>query len=174
MAIDTTKKVKKITVDGTEMELVGGSEKSKLAQAVDESITEITAKDLEGATKIRYYFFELMPLVSVEIPDSVTLIEELAFADCEYLENLIIGKGITNILRTAFGGCFNLREMTILATTPPTIQRDSFPEGLTTIYIPAGTLSAYQTATNWSNFSDKFVEIGGGSDSPVEPDSGNP
>lgn len=149
-------------VDGDNCELVittaTGLPENKLAQVIDGSITELTAKDLEGVTKIRYACFEAGLLVSVEIPDSVTTIEEWAFIDCEYLENLTIGKGVTNIGFDAFGGCLALTEMTIKATVPPTISKSSFPSWLTTIYIPVGTLNAYQMATNWSTYASKFVE----------------
>ena len=50
--------------------------------------------------------------------------------------------------------------MTIQSTTPPTLSNtDAISTATTTIYIPYGTLSAYQSATNWSSFASKFVEL---------------
>ena len=48
--------------------------------------------------------------------------------------------------------------MIIKATTPPNMTSSSGIDKLDTITVPAGTLEAYQTATNWSKFADKMVE----------------
>ena len=46
------------------------------------------------------------------------------------------------------------------ATTPPTATGAPFgTSNPKVIYIPAGTLSAYQTATNWSRYSAVYVEM---------------
>lgn len=99
-------------------------------------------------------------LTSVTIPDSVTIIGTSAFYGCSGLTSVTIGSNVTNIGAEAFYGCTNLTEMTILAATPPTLSStNAIPSNVTTINIPAGTLSAYQSATNWSSFASKFVEL---------------
>ena len=51
----------------------GGETVNKLAAFVDGSLTEITAEDLAGATKIREYaFYFFRSLTSITIPNSVT------------------------------------------------------------------------------------------------------
>ena len=40
------------------------------------------------------------------IPDSVTLIEEAAFANCENLKSIVIPDSVTKIEAWAFMGCF--------------------------------------------------------------------
>lgn len=289
MAIDTTKKVKKITVDGTEMELAGGSGTNKLKQVTDGSLAEITAEDLAGISTIRAYAFRGVllerielpegvtniqnyafsnvsrltdiilpetltlirgnvfeycsalkhielpkslntietkafqntslnsvyikdlsswinisfadslsnpcyygkaplylnnePIIDLVIPDSITEIKQFVFDGVSSLETVTISNNVTKIGNYAFGYCNNLTsitipesvtnigsgvfyscskltEMTILATTPPTLaNKNAISNATTTIYIPAGTLSAYQSATNWSSHASKFVEI---------------
>ena len=105
-------------------------------------------------------FYGCSNLPTITIPESVTKIGNSAFYICSNLTNIIIPSGVTSIEAGAFYGCSKLTEMTILATTPPTLgNKNAISTATTTIYIPAGTLSAYQTATNWSNFASKFVEM---------------
>lgn len=76
--------------DGVEIFGVTGTHKgggstgggtSKLPQVIDKTVTELTAEDLQGATKIGDYAFkECTSLKSIEIPASVTSIGDYAFA----------------------------------------------------------------------------------------------
>lgn len=94
------------------------------------------------------------------IPSSVTSINNYVFQNCTSLTSITIPENVTSIGTQAFYGCSSLTEMTIKATTPPTLSGTSaISTATTTIYIPAGTLEAYQTATNWSSFASKFVEL---------------
>lgn len=107
-----------------------------------------------------YAFQYCYALTSVTILEGLTGLARGAFRYCTSLPNITIPSSVASIDRTVFNNCTALTEMTILATTPPTLtNKDAISDATTTIYIPAGTLSAYQTATNWSNFADKFVEL---------------
>lgn len=48
--------------------------------------------------------------------------------------------------------------LVMLATTPPTVESSNSIQNIKSITVPAGTLEAYQTATNWSQFADIMVE----------------
>lgn len=90
---------------------------------------------------------------------SVTVIGR-AFEGYVSLSDILIPNTIEQIVARAFYGCSGLTTITIKATTPPALANiNAIPDNVTTIYIPAGTLSAYQTATNWSSFASKFVEM---------------
>ena len=123
------------------------------------SLTSINIPD--SVTSIGSYAFEqCSSLTSITIPNSVTSIGSNAFRSCDSLTSIKIPASVTSIGNGAFSGCSSLTTMTILATTPPTLtSTNAISTATTKIYIPAGTLSAYQSATNWSNFADKFEEL---------------
>ena len=99
-------------------------------------------------------------LQEVEIPDNVVTIGQGAFASCYSLFVASIGSGVTSIGKNAFSWCNALREVVVKPTTPPTLGGNIFVRNnLSAIYIPQGTLSAYQAAEYWSNYSSLFVEI---------------
>ncbi len=64
-------------------------------------------------TSIYQYMFNLYPIRSVVIPDSLTSIGTSAFALCNSLESVILGNGIVNIGDYAFIGCGSLTSITI-------------------------------------------------------------
>lgn len=110
-------------------------------------------------TRIGDSAFNGRELLTITIPNSVTSIAGYAFG-YSGLTSITIPNSVTAISTYVFYGCSGLTEMTILATTPPTLAgTNAISSATTKIYIPAGTLEAYQTATNWSNFADKFVEL---------------
>ncbi len=64
-------------------------------------------------TSIYQFMFNLYPIRSVVIPDSMTSIDTGAFALCNGLESVILGNGIVNIGDYAFIGCAALTSITI-------------------------------------------------------------
>lgn len=101
-------------------------------------------------------------LSSVTIPGSVTTISSTAFQYCYGLQSLIVPDSVTTIGTGAFQICYGLRSITFLSTTPPTAATGIFSSmwiNLLTIYVPNGTLAAYQSATNWSTYASRMVEL---------------
>lgn len=153
---------------GTIADYDGSSEpasgKSLFAQLVDKSITNVSASDLTGMTRIgQYAFFDCESLTSITIPDSVTNIGFSAFSGCSNLTSVTIGNGVTSVGDRAFISSSTNTELggtyVILATTPPTIQSTTFQVAkINKIIVPKGTLDAYKSATNWSAYADKMVE----------------
>ena len=90
------------------------------------------------------------------IPNSVTTIGKKAFYGCSNLENAVIGSGVTSIGSQAFYSCTNLRNITSKGTTPPTMASsdvfDNPAYTYATLFVPNGSLSAYQSANWWRNF----------------------
>ena len=95
-------------------------------------------------------------LTGVVIPNSVTTIGKKAFYGCSNLENAVIGSGVTSIGSQAFYSCTNLRNITCKGTTPPTMAAsdvfDNSAYTYATLFVPNGSLSAYQSADWWRNF----------------------
>ena len=66
---------------------------------------------------------------------------------------------VTSIGAYAIEYCSSLTSVTMLSTTPPTIESSTFPSGFSgTITVPAGTGDAYKAATKWSKYADKIQE----------------
>ena len=76
-------------------------------------VTEITANDLTGVTKIgNAVFAGCTSLASVTIPSSIKEIGEYAFDDCTSIESVEIPKSVKEIGYGAFTGCKNIAVMT--------------------------------------------------------------
>ena len=102
-----------------------------------------------------YAFQECTSLTSMRIPNSVTTLGERVFEGCNGLKNVTIGSGVTSIGYEAFKGCTALKSVTSLATTPPTIQSNTFLSSTysnAALVIPSASINAYQTANYWQNF----------------------
>ena len=101
-------------------------------------------------------------LTSIDIPDSVTSIDSQAFYGCSSLTSVTIGNSVTSIGSVAFRDCSGLTSVTVLATTPPTLGNYAFDgtpiaDETGTIYVPAASLTDYQTA--WSRYSSRIQAI---------------
>lgn len=101
-------------------------------------------------------------LQSVTIPSNVSEIGSTVFQYCYGLRSLIVPNSVTTIGTGAFQACYGLQSVTFLSTTPPTAASGIFAAMWTdflTIYVPHGTLSAYQSATNWAAYASRMVEL---------------
>ena len=124
------------------------------------SLSSITIPD--GVTSIGDYTFQTChSLSSITIPDSVTSIGSTAFLNCHSLSSITIPDGVTSIRSYAFSTCYGVKEYHLLPTTPPTLSSTTAFADIPNdciIYVPAGSLEAYQTATNWSAYADQMQE----------------
>lgn len=109
---------------------------NKFPNCISGESFSLSKNDLYGATKIaEYAFYYCTGLTSISIPDTVTSIGNSAFSNCT---------GLTSI--------------TIQATTPPTLSSTNAFNSTNScpIYVPSASLSAYQSATNWSSLSSRL------------------
>lgn len=125
------------------------------------SVTEIGGFAFQGCTG----------LTNINIPNSVTYIGDFAFWYCENLtSSIVIPNSVTTIGTYAFASCTGLTSVTIFATTPPDLNTsyplswDAFQgtpiaSGNGTIYVPSGSLEAYQTADGWNKYADVISPI---------------
>lgn len=144
---------------------------------ISDSVTKIGSGAFRGATylenivipnSVRGYidtwaFQYCESLTSVTISDNVTGIRQQAFRGCKSLESIILPSGITVIGISAFDSCVNLKNVTILATTPPSVDTtygafsNCHPD--LKIYVPAASVDVYKASTKWSKYASKIQPI---------------
>ena len=97
---------------------------------------------------------------NLTISNSVTSIGGGAFYGCSGLTSVIIGNSVASIGVSAFRDCSNISSITVFAETPPTLTigyngtisvftnvDKSIP-----VYVPYGTMTTYQAAPGWNEF----------------------
>ena len=139
---------------------------------IPSGVTVIPSSMCEGCRHLSY----------TNIPNGVTEIQVDAYYDCLSLLDITIPASVTSIGDDAFRSWYygsdepelrammlNMnanRRVTVLATTPPTLGTGVF--SITTgepdiasypIYVPAESLNAYKTATNWSVYASRIYPI---------------
>ncbi len=93
---------------------------------------------------------------TLNIPESVTTIGDFAFAWCQSFTALTINNSVTTIGNSTFYKCINLASLTVHPEIPPTLGNGAFeavPTGIP-VYVPCGSISNYQAASGWSNFTN--------------------
>jgi len=97
---------------------------------------------------------------NVRIGSSITSIGNNAFDYCFSLASITMPSSITSIGNSAFAYCYGMAECHILPTNVPTLGTTVFNNNASDriIYVPSGTLSDYQSATNWSAYASYMVE----------------
>ena len=88
----------------------------------------------------------------------VTSIGSYAFYGCTNLTSLVIPYSVTSIGGEVFNNCTNLISVTIDRITPPSASSNNSKLSNTTLYVPAGSKTAYEAAVFWKDFKE-IVEI---------------
>ena len=108
-------------------------------------------------------------LTSVTIPNSVTSIGNDAFYYCTGLTSVTIPNSVTSIGNQAFYGCSGLTSVTCEAVNPPALGNAVFDQVDKSIplYVPAESITAYQTAADWNEFTNIQAIPSSGGDTPL-------
>ena len=116
----------------------------------------------DGITSIgEWAFRDCSGLTSIEIPNRVTSIGSDAFDRCSGLTSVTIGNSVTSIGNTAFKDCTGLISITNYATTPQSINSNVFDnvnKSTCVLIVPKESVSQYQAANVWKEFTHKTVE----------------
>jgi len=155
-----------------------------LTKRIGGTLTQLTEGDFEGLTRCKSYALSgCSQLVSVEMPNTILVLENNVFAGCTSLETVRVSTELTQIWASVFRACKKLKEIvlpstlvqigggafydnqalttvTINASTPPTLGTGVFEycTALEKIIVPTGCADAYKAATNWSEYADYIVE----------------
>ena len=107
-----------------------------------------------SVTSIGSSAFHNSDLTSVTIPNSVTSIGEYAFYSCTGLISVTIPNSVTSIGSSAFSYCSSLETIYVQNQVPlecsPTFSDDVLKNAI--LYVPTGTLAAYEKVDPWRNF----------------------
>lgn len=108
--------------------------------------------------------FEGASFTEIILPSTLTTIGESAFDECYHLNAVTIPNGVTSIGSDAFWGVgiysTGSTSFTIEATVPPTLGENAFANtNDCPIYVPAASLSAYQSASGWSEYASRLQAL---------------
>ena len=100
-------------------------------------------------------------LTEVIVGNKCNAISADTFIGRTELSRVEIADTVTSIGIGAFAYCSGLTNVTINATTPPTLAGDVFGNTNETfiIYVPSGSVNAYKTASVWSDYADRIQPI---------------
>ena len=90
-------------------------------------------------------------LREIALPPQFTSFTQYAFRYCKNLSAVTIPSSMTALGSYTFNACINMGEVHFLPSTPPTSASSTWTTVPTTckIYVPTGTLAAYQAAENY-------------------------
>lgn len=116
-----------------------------------------------GLTSIGQSAFRYLSELDTQltIPDGVTTIGTAAFSGANKCPKLSLPSTLTSAGEQAFLGLSVCTEISITATTPPSIAANTFAalNASCVIKVPSASLTAYQTATNWSAHASKMIGV---------------
>jgi putative cell surface protein len=115
---------------------------------------KITSVDFNNVTKIGASAFQFAKLTSFS-GEKLLEIGQAAFA-LSSLKEATLPETVTTIGAMAFMNCKGLTKVTVKATTPPTIQANTFNGINAVLYVPKGKKADYEALPNWKS---KFKEI---------------
>ncbi len=102
---------------------------------------------------------------TLTLPQSMDTIPYRLFGMCQQMGEITLPETVTTIDRLAFSWCTNLKKIYVYNPVPPTMDTvyyyhsfDRVPRSAT-VYVPQGSLSAYQNAPGWNEFNN-IVEMG--------------
>ena len=119
----------------------------------------------ETVTDIAREAFSFSRFSSATIPPTFHTLHSRMFAFCQWMGEVTIPESVTDMGESSFLWCTKLKKIYVYNPVPPTVNTamiyhpfDYVPRSAT-IYVPQGSLAAYQEAPGWNEFPN-IVEMG--------------
>ena len=112
-------------------------------------------------TSIGYNAFLGSGITSIVVPDAVEVIADGAFQMCHNLREVTLGSSLNLINGNVFNDTPALEKLTVRATTPPTIQSNTFDQSHYSnlvVIVPKSCKPTYKAADYWENFTN-YVQL---------------
>ena len=123
------------------------------------SLATVIIDDLDGSMTIGGNSFAYCSaLTSFTMGEGVWYLDGYSFYQSGLL-SIELPSTISNIGEAVFQGCYDLTQVTIRSTTPPVLSNSSSFDGSYPIYVPAESVEAYKSATNWSALASRIQAI---------------
>ena len=162
------KTIVEATIDGIRYYLYGETNEASVIWNDYTGTIDIPASVTYGdktytVTAVNPWGFVGCSAVSITLPEGMTTIGDGAFNGCYALTTVTLPSTLTSVGSLLFNGSA-VESVYCYATTPPAIISEYESTLLieasntATLYVPAGSLSAYQNASGWSEFSN-IVEM---------------
>ena len=126
----------------------------------DSGLTSVTIGS--GLTSVgEYTFANCSGITNVSLTEGLTKLGYTMFASCSKLSSVVIPKTMEYIGNDAFGYCTSLTSVTCLAENPPELGNSVvfYNTNNCPIYVPAQSVDAYKSATNWSTYASRIQAI---------------
>lgn len=114
-----------------------------------------------GVTSVgNYAFYYCYAAQGISFPASVAGIGTYAFNNCYAARSVTIPANVTSIGQQVFRYGYLIKELHVKPGSPPALGANAITDASSdrVIYVPSGSLSAYQSATNWSAYASSMAE----------------
>ncbi len=119
----------------------------------------------QKAVVIGEFAFDNTEIEHIDLPPTVTTIEQDAFQSCNQLKTIVLPPSLSKIGNNVFNLCYGLQSIYCMAEQPPVCTKGLYDESnpftsLDTtmpVYIPVGSREKYLSASGWNYFSN-FIE----------------
>ena len=101
-------------------------------------------------------FYYCIDLTNISLPNTILKIGGYSFSGCSKLQSITIPSSVNQIGTGVFLNCSALQSIKVENPLPLNLSIGTFNNIYTTatLYVPAGSKSAYQTASEWKNFTN--------------------
>jgi hypothetical protein len=96
-------------------------------------------------------------LTSIDIPNSVEMISEYAFKECNNMKSITLGNGIRRIGLNVFDKCKELADVYCYAESVPNTYDETFDKSIiknVTLHVPETSVNDYAAKDPWNGFKE--------------------